>query len=175
MRCREHRAAWALTFKFGAAIDRGRVGGILLPIGLSAGAIEHVVRADLDQKGPLRLAGFGQPPHGGGVDQNGQLGFRLAAVNLGEGSAIDQDVRANLRDNPANGIWIAQIKNRLLRKDQFVSQPGFAEGLGQLSGPPVTKTRIRVAPCAPSRPSRRGSQGHPHAGFHRLPRTFPSP
>ncbi len=75
--------------QLGAAVRGARGRQAVLRIRLAAPPVEHVVRGDLDERGPPRRTAGGQPGHGLAVDPERGVLAGLSVVHRGPGRAVD--------------------------------------------------------------------------------------
>ena len=97
--------------ELGAPVGGSRVRRVVLPIGPSTVAGEHVVGGHLDEFRSGTIAGGGEDPHGGGVHLAGRLLVLLGAVNRRVGRAVDHRFRTPGAHQLIDGVGIADVES----------------------------------------------------------------
>ena len=118
---RGRRARGVLAGQLRAAVDRHRVGGVVLTVRTVEGAVEHVVGADVHEVGADEFTGRRQVAHGVGAHGEGQGLVGLARVDGGVGRGVDDRIGTNRVEQRANGVDVGDVEIGLGDADHLVT------------------------------------------------------
>ena len=119
-----------LAHELGGAVgaDGPGLGGLVLGDAAVLPAGEHIVGGDMDQTGAGLFGGLCQIAGADGVGLEGCVMVDLAAVHVGEGGAVDDDVRALAADEVIHHLVVGDIQLRQVHRDHGGIQELFGDG-----------------------------------------------
>jgi hypothetical protein len=79
--------------QFGGGVNAEGIGAIRFRIGLFLGAVENIIRTEMDKAAAQIPAGHGQIPDGDGIDPEGFSRISLAFIHPVIGSRVDDEIR----------------------------------------------------------------------------------
>src|SRR5215211_1447231 len=119
-----------LPGKLSAAVDADWVRRIEGLVGSSRLAVEDVVRADVQEIIASLLTDLGQVPWTERVDPVSKVGLCLAAVDVGVGGRVHDDIWGVLLQRQPHGTEVRHVKLSLRERHDLVAAPG--EEFGEL-------------------------------------------
>src|SRR5437870_1285404 len=98
-----------LTGCLGSAVGVDWIRGRALDIGFATLAVEHVVRAEMNQAGSHALGDESQVPSRNAVDVEGLIDVRLASLDLVKGSRVDDHGRLEPFQNTGRPFVVTDV------------------------------------------------------------------
>ena len=106
----------------GQAVDALRVGGIVFDVGALLGAVEDVVGRVVDDEGTEPGGFFAENARRDGVDRGSAFLIALGLVDSRVGRRIDDDIRADVANQLANGFRVGKVAFRQVHRNDFAER-----------------------------------------------------
>src|ERR1043166_2811744 len=99
-RCRENAT---LSFQLGCAIDADRADDSVGSVRRVRAAVEYIIRRQVNETDARTLRGVGDYARRDAVGLHRFVGTALGAVDVGEGRAVDDELRLRVGDGAIHG------------------------------------------------------------------------
>ena len=119
-----------LAHELGGAVgaDGAGDGGLILRDAAVLAAGENVVGGDMDQTGPGLGGSLREVAGAEGVGLEGSVVVHLAAVHIGVGGAVDDDIRALAADEVVHHLVVGDVQFRQVHRDDGGALQLFGDG-----------------------------------------------